>query len=464
MTSPKSAARASAHAEKRAERLARGIAELASVDLEAALQQLPAQAAARRKPAALSVDRLRGGQLGTVRARGAWWCLQYRGPAGADGKRKQHSVRVGRVADMTRQQARDASTQMLERIAPKPPIAGATCAWSAWCNHYLAAYVPMLRPGSQRAVTSIIRCHLAPAFAPLQMHEVRSARIQALLARWVRDGAAPATIAARYRVLRRMLKKARSESYAAELPQPGDIDLPRGDAVRTRGRGRAFSMDELRKILAAAPMPWRLLFLLCAFLGLRIGEALGLRWSDIDLSAGRLALVRQYTGGKDVAPKTNSSAADLAVPDEVLAELRALRESRRTLGVYVFESPRTGRPFDDSGVRKRHLRPLLRRLGIPDDRSSHAFRHWYGTEGARAGVPLAQLGKAMRHRDLRSTQRYLDIDRTDGEAAQTAVLSRYSRFTERVLSAAEGRNQGNSEETASTQRFAHNETSETVEL
>lgn len=450
----KPAAQSSSYAEAQADKRARGTAELAGIDL-AAILQLPERPRGRGKAAQLQAVRLRGGQEGTLRTRGDWWCVQFRGAKGENGKRRQHLVRVGRIADMTRDQAHDARLRLLEQIAPRPPIAGATCAWVAWCGHFHAVYVPTLKHGSQRTVTSIIRRHLLPAFNGLQVHEIRNARIQAGIAKWLRDGAAPATIRARYRTLYRMLKKARSEGYSAELPQPGDIELPRGSAVRARGGSRAFTMDELQQILAAATMPWRLLYLLCTYLGLRMGEVLGLRWADIDLQRGRICLVRQYTRGRaDVSPKTTSSAADITLPELVLFELRAYQATRPAGDVYVFQSPRTGRPFDDSGVRKRHLRPLLKRLGIAPGRSVHAFRHAFGTEAARAGVPLPQLGKAMRHGDQRSTQQYANMQAEDGAAAQAAVVSRYSLAGVGVLSGADARNGEKQAECVTAQELA----------
>jgi integrase len=53
------------------------------------------------------------------------------------------------------------------------------------------------------------------------------------------------------------------------------------------------------------------------------------------------------------------------------------------------------------------LKPILRKLGIPDDKrlGLHAFRHGLATELADASVPLRVLQQQLRHADVRTTLR-----------------------------------------------------------
>lgn len=413
--------------------------DISQADLAAALAFDSASASEPEQRRHLS--RLGHGQEGVVRLRGRVWRLQYRAAPDAKGRRRQPSVRIGTVEDMNREQARAAARRMLEQLAPRRVAPGSSCTWEAWVDRYVLVYLPLLRPTSQESVGSVIRVHLSPAFAGLHLHEIRPARVQTWIAKQRAHGVAPSTIAVRYAVLRRMLRRARRESLAVQVPSGSDIDLPRDDAVRGRGHSRAFTTEQVQSILTKASEPWRTLFMLLAFCGLRISEALGLRWCDLDLQAGIIRIVRQAVGGRETAPKTAASVAERRIPPVLLGHLRAFKAERVELvsiDAFLFPSPRDGGPYHASGVRRHHLAPILLKLGIRG-RSFHAFRHWLGSSSMRAGVPLPVLQRVLRHRDRRSTEVYIEPTVDDIDAAIDGAESRYLQSAENVLSTDEKR-------------------------
>lgn len=380
------------------------------------------------------------GQQGVVRRRGNKWRLQYRGEPDANGRRRQHSVPLGYVDDMTLQQARASATRVLESLAPRCVVPGSTCKWEDWVDRYVALYLPMLRQSSQQSSGSIIRTHLRPEFTGKLLHEITPGRIQALIARWRLQRVAPSTIRTRYAVLCGMLRQAEYLGLAAHVPDTRQVSLPRAEAVDLRRRNVAFSTEELAQILAAAEEPWHTLFAVQAFCGLRISEVLGLRWTDIDLEGARLRIVRQAVARREAAPKTDASIADRTIPANLLEHLRTFRAERGgAADGYLFPSPKDGGPLHASGVRKHHLAPLLKRLGIPH-RSTHAFRHWLGVTAAREGVPVPVLQRLLRHRDRRSTEVYTTMSTADADAALAVVQSRYIQAAQDVLSTRAKRN------------------------
>lgn len=385
------------------------------------------------------IPRIGHGQEGVVRRRGRTWRLQYRGPPDENGRRKQHSVRVGDVASMTIEEARAAATRQLEYLSPRRIPHGSSCLWESWTARFLEVYLPMQRTSSQQSTGSVIRKHLLPAFAGLYLPDIRVARIQTLIARWRSLGVAPATITTRYRILRRMLRRARTEGLAVDVPTGADIDLPRSEAI-SKPKSKAFTTPELVRILTAAEPPWRMLFQLCAFCSLRISEALALRWGDVDLAGGRLHIVRQAVAGREVAPKTSSSVAVRRIPPRLVEHLREFGADRvdNDPEALLFPSPHGG-AYHSSGVRRHHLAPLLRRLGITG-RSFHGFRHWAGGTAAREGIAMPTVQKMLRHRDARSTQVYVDMQTEDIDHAIDAIECAYLRDGGGVLSAPEKRN------------------------
>lgn len=378
----------------------------------------------RAKPARRRVPRIGQEQLGTVRIHGRRWRLQFRGQPEASGRRKQISITLGERAEMNYDQAREHANRLMRQLAPRRVGLGATWQWSDWIKRVLEVYVPNRRPGSRRTMTSIIRVHVAPAFRRYQLHEIRIALVQNWIAQMRARGASPVSIRVRYRVLLWILRRARAEGLTVEVPRPGDVDLPRSNAPHARRRVRAFTTDQVVRIVEVSREPWRTLWMLLALCGLRVGEGLGLRRSDLDLETGRVFVGRQASAGSEVAPKTETSVAERRIPPVLLEHLRGFCAD---LGAdaLLFPSPRGG-VFDDSGVRRYHLRPILAQLSITG-LSCHGFRHWFGSVGAEAGVPLPTLQRAMRHGDLRSTQVYISVPTEAVDRAIDAIESCYSR-------------------------------------
>jgi integrase len=121
--------------------------------------------------------------------------------------------------------------------------------------------------------------------------------------------------------------------------------------------------------------------------GLRIGEALGLRWNDIDLNAKTLTVNNQLQRidgvPKLVEPKSSRGRRVVALPTFAVSALQDHRKrqeeiDRGTAGErwidtgFVFTSE-LGSPLDDSNVR-RVLRGLLEKANLPHMRF-HDLRH-----------------------------------------------------------------------------------------
>jgi len=76
---------------------------------------------------------------------------------------------------------------------------------------------------------------------------------------------------------------------------------------------RAMTPEQLTAVMRALDPEWRLFFELLAATGLRIGEALELRWSDVDLGAKRLRVTRQVSKDGVVGPPKSSTGVRSAL-------------------------------------------------------------------------------------------------------------------------------------------------------
>src|SRR5437867_12835755 len=105
---------------------------------------------------------------------------------------------------------------------------------------------------------------------------------------------------------------------------------------------QSLDADHTRLILVTAKRssPYYRLYLTAILTGMRQGELLGLRWTDVDLATGSLAVRQtfQRLGRQQLfkAPKTKASRRTVALPEALISELRVLHEDqaqrRRPLG------------------------------------------------------------------------------------------------------------------------------------
>ena len=160
----------------------------------------------------------------------------------------------------------------------------------------------------------------------------------------------------------------------------------------------------------------RVLYLTAAMTGMRQGELLALRWMDVDWTAHRVRVRRNFVRGKFGTPKSKRSSRSIPLADDVARELELLYQasSYQADEDLVFAHPHSGKPIDRSLLLKR-FKAALRRAGVREVRF-HDLRHTFGTRMAAAGVPMRTLQEWMGHRDFKTTLIYADYAPAANEA------------------------------------------------
>ena len=168
---------------------------------------------------------------------------------------------------------------------------------------------------------------------------------------------------------------------------------------------------EAARIVAAAweqDHQWGTLVWLVMVTGMRRAEVVALRWTDIDLACGMLAVRRNYvrTGSRGIEKDTKThQMRRIALDAGTVAVLTEHRErydrQARALGVeptagaFLFSHhPLHETPADPSGVTHRYGR-MCAQLYI--DSHLHALRHYSATELFTAGIDLRTVAGRLRH-------------------------------------------------------------------
>ena len=197
------------------------------------------------------------------------------------------------------------------------------------------------------------------------------------------------------------------------------LRLPHQAPVRDSGE-RLWSAKQRKDFLnGCRAEPLYAAFHLAAHTGLRRGEICGLRWSDVDLSAGVLTvvrnrvLVRVQQGEKhhveivDTTPKTGKGRRIDLDP----ATIEVLREHRlkQMAAAYGEDSPAAVDVFTDwSGGRlspdslSYRFELAVKASGLPY-LSLHSLRHGWATLALQAGVPVQVVSKMLGHKNVNVT-------------------------------------------------------------
>ena len=204
--------------------------------------------------------------------------------------------------------------------------------------------------------------------------------------------------------------------------------LPRTPQQKSH-KGQALNPEQLSAFLQVEQHSfYHPLFLLMAGTGLRISEAIGLRWQDLDPTNKTLS-VRQIVSMPNGVPevqkgraKNQSSLRILALDETLTQALLALPHHPAT--DLIFASAR-GNPLNANNL-QRHFKQLLRKANVPTTYRIHDLRHTATTYLLHAGVPtavVAQRGGYSSARTLMDTYNHaLAIGQQQAVAAMTEFL------------------------------------------
>ena len=150
--------------------------------------------------------------------------------------------------------------------------------------------------------------------------------------------------------------------------------------------------------------------MLAGCLGLRRGEVLGLRWSDIDLENAVLKVNQSRTqvGKKDVekAPKTERSKRTLALFPMLIDTLKRQKawQDEKRASKYYFEkndyvvTTSKGKPFDCTYL-STSFSEHMTKLGFQGIHF-HTLRHSFASIANEAGVPISEISSALGHTNI----------------------------------------------------------------
>lgn len=283
-----------------------------------------------------------------------------------------------------------------------------------WAESWLAECWPRLKVNTRTSYRSVTDRYIVKHLGAHRLDQLQPRHVRDMYAALRAEGKSEGTVRGVHVLLHRMLKVAMREGMVArnvtEL-----IDPPKtGTAVARRG----LTLDEAKRVLAVAgdnPRYW--VALMC---GLRQGEALALRWCDIDLDAMddghpapylvvRRSLCREPGVGLVFTTPKSAKSRDRVVPlpVPVAARLRVAYARHRNGGgtddALVFGTPK-GTPKEPSRDYEGWCQ-LLAAAGV-DHTPLHAARNTAAALLEDAGNPPRVVAEILGHTNVAMTYRY----------------------------------------------------------
>lgn len=301
----------------------------------------------------------------------------------------------------------------------------------------------------------IVRLHILPGFGHKRIMKIHRPEIK----RWIasfgevdEDGNEKYSFGSRLKylsVLKSIFHYAVHELEVLEKNPADKLKVPVQDSVALKKDVKYFSLSELNRLLDFMKSykhqrfpEYQLYYMLMYFLsqtGLRISEALALRWSDIN---GNKVTVDKQTRRNDnnvvkiTTLKNSSSYRTIKIDEQLLHELKKfkLKQNEMILGNESFQRNEDGIIFQNylgnyltpSTVRE-SIQKYCKEAGV-EYKGTHGFRHTHAVLSLEAGASIKFVSQRLGHKTIKTTaDTYLDIT----EKIEEDELKKFASYTKR---------------------------------
>lgn len=333
------------------------------------------------------------------------------------------------------------AVRRLERQRDTDTVRKAGSSWTVtkWLTHWLENIAaPSVRPTTLDGYRFAINKHLIPGVGAHRLEKLRPEHLERLYVKMMQAGRAAGTAHQAHRTIRTALNEAVRRGHLVRNPAT-IAKAPR----LSQDEVEPLTLDEVRSLLEAASAGRnRARWAAALALGLRQGEALGLRWPDIDLDRGQLVVRRQLqrpawihgcggtcdrkhaghcpqrhnTRATSTDTKSRAGRRAIGLPAPLVALLyehqaEQLRERAAAgdlwqNGGWVF-TDELGRPLSNRTDAKR-WKDLLKAAGVRDVRL-HDARHTAATVLLILGVPERAVMSVMGWSNTAMAARYQHV-------------------------------------------------------
>ncbi len=359
---------------------------------------------------------------------------RYRGVyRGARGEKRRVPGTYARKADA----ARDASAEeRKQRRSPSPADAG-KLTWGEWEPQWQASRI--VAKSTDRSDQGRLRDHVRPQWESVAMRNITTDTIQRWVTDLTRDGMAPSTVAKCYYLLSSSMKAAHKAKVIDANPCKGVV-LPKPGPMPER----YLDDSEISAIKASLTEFDQLIVDVLLGTGMRLGEAMGLHWENVDLKRKTISVEwafdpveqemkapkdherRVIPIGASLSQQLHRHLSHAGVGKPAPRPVRYPRSARVRSGLVLAHVQ--GRPFDPSNLRNRFDASVrIAHVGKGKHRHSighvrlHDLRHTYASRLLESGIQIEEVSRLLGHASITTTMRYAHRSRSQWDDVRTAL-------------------------------------------
>ena len=374
-------------------------------------------------------------QTGRVYKRGGKWVGSYwdseTNPE--TGKRARRTVTFPESIKSERA-ARSALQPYLDKVnnAPLPvPMKATGKTVNGLIDMWKTNILPNFKLGAARAALSHIRTYITPLLGEKPLREVDTGEHQSFITAVGRRVSRKKTVENVYGTLTSILNSGRT-TWKYVIPEVTRKNLKFLSDEKPKAEPLYFDADMAARVINVTVQPFKLMFLIAAICGLRIGEVTALKVTSLDFKRKQIHILAalDYKTRKETTPKSENSAAPVHMPELLAKHLGEWLDKHYKPNAegYLFLN-RKGKPYLSENVVRSGVHRAIRKLGIMAPKGVHVgihcFRHGVTTELLEAGTPIHVVTRLMRHGDPTVTlKHYAHIMPNAARAASEQISSK----------------------------------------
>ncbi len=288
-----------------------------------------------------------------------------------------------------------------------------TMTFGAFKDVWLTKYAEgQVRPSTLAQYLSLFRMHVIPTFGGMELAKIGVEDVQGFRSSMLAAELSPQTVRHAMRLVRQMFGHAVDWGYLRHNPakKVKDPRVPKHEMD-------CLTPEEVRIFLDNVPGRWYAFFLTAITTGLRFGELLAAKWSNLDLNRGQYFVKETLTrktetqgvGFAQTKTEGSSQSVDLtpACLDALQAHKARQAEEKLQAGEHyrdldlIFATP-GGTPLNDRNVTERVFHPALKKAGLRRIRF-HDLRHTCASLLINQGESPKYVQRQMRHASIEIT-------------------------------------------------------------
>lgn len=188
--------------------------------------------------------------------------------------------------------------------------------------------------------------------------------------------------------------------------------------AKTTQDEKYYTTLEVKQMLEHATGWFKVLLVTYLNTGMRTGEGLALKWSDIDFEKGTIIIQRSMRKGRLKESTKTGVDRTIRMSQPLKEELRAYREVCKS-DIWLFPNEKTMKPYyEANSITRWYFKPLLKKLGI-EYKTFYALRHTFASLSAQKQIPMSLISKVLGHKKLSTTMDFYikhDLMADDGNS------------------------------------------------